>query len=73
MMESAIRTDRAHSSGKVIPAKRVRVVELATTSPSPHDDKLHEPQVTLVKDGDAVKAIIITCPCGKQTRLECEY
>ncbi len=72
-MENAVRADHAHRPGKVIPAKRVRVLEPAGTNQTDLEGSLHEPQVTLVKDGSIVKAIIISCPCGKQTRLECEY
>ena len=32
-----------------------------------------EPDVRLIKDGDIIRAIEVTCGCGKQIRLVCEY
>jgi hypothetical protein len=31
------------------------------------------PQVELVREGDVIKAIDITCTCGKKLRLYCDY
>jgi len=32
-----------------------------------------EPQVTLVREGDVIQAIEVTCTCGRKVRLRCVY
>lgn len=32
-----------------------------------------QPKVELVRDGDIVKAIDVTCSCGEQIRIWCSY
>lgn len=66
-------------SSKIIPAEKVRLIEgTPHPAPAPHRDLAesvinHEPQVTLVKNGEIVKSIVIKCTCGEVVRLDCEY
>lgn len=32
---------------------------------------LEEPEITIEKDGDAIKTIEVRCTCGKVIKLEC--
>jgi hypothetical protein len=42
----------------------------ATSAPSVH---AHEPQVTLLREGDRITGIQIQCGCGKVIELGCTY
>jgi hypothetical protein len=83
MMTTPSRKDSAANLGRIIPAENVRIVEApqeilaAHQVPEKTTDEgsasRHEPEVTLVKDGDRVKKIIIKCTCGQVISLDCEY
>jgi len=66
-------------SSKVIPAQRVRVHDgskcgSAAWAALPESAaKLAEPKIHLLKDGNVVTAIEITCTCGAVIHLDCEY
>jgi hypothetical protein len=32
-----------------------------------------EPRIELIREGDLIRAIDVTCSCGKRIRLVCEY
>ncbi|HZT79873.1 MAG TPA: hypothetical protein VFA26_06615 [Gemmataceae bacterium] len=32
-----------------------------------------EPRVEVLREGDVIRAIDVTCPCGQRIRLRCEY
>lgn len=32
-----------------------------------------EPQIILIRDGDAIQAIEVVCTCGKRTRMNCVF
>jgi hypothetical protein len=31
------------------------------------------PQIELIREGDVIRAIEVTCTCGEKIRLHCEY
>lgn len=31
------------------------------------------PKVEVIRDGDAIRAIEVTCSCGERIRIECDY
>jgi hypothetical protein len=79
-MNTSVRKDNAFLGGKVIPAHFVHMVSASPpVSPLPPGEGLavkgshEEPKVTLIKEGDTVKAIEIHCTCGAVVRLDCEY
>lgn len=32
-----------------------------------------EPRIELIREGDLIRAIEVTCSCGKRIRIVCEY
>lgn len=57
----------------VLPGNRVRRSEEMATVGDPHTPGAGQPIVELVKEGDVVKAIDVTCSCGQKFRLWCAY
>lgn len=49
-------------------SKPTRLVEIPSGSGNPA-----EPAVRLIRKGDVIEAIHLTCTCGRQTRIVCEY
>ena len=63
-------------SGKIISAQHVRFANRnhthvldSTAAPS----RQKESKITLIKDGETVTAIEVTCGCGAVIRLDCQY
>ncbi len=61
--------------GLVVPASRVRLSrESVRVGPAPPAASGgQEPQLQLIRNGDVVQAIHITCTCGQQIIIECDY
>lgn len=57
----------------VIPAQCVRVSGEPARVPVPGVTESAEPKVELIRQGDVVQAIDITCSCGERIRLKCVY
>jgi hypothetical protein len=65
--------DRDGGKRRVIPGPRIKVVG-ETRVPGPHDHGgAAEPRVEVIRDGDVIQAIDVTCTCGKRIRIHCEY
>lgn len=70
---------RIHPSGLhglphvVLPGSRVRQSDETTLVGVPRPVETHGATVELVKDGDVVRAIDLTCSCGQKTRVWCVY
>lgn len=70
---------RIHNAGPhalphvVLPASRVRQSNETALVGAPRQDEAHGATVELVKDGDVVRAIDVTCACGQKTRVWCVY
>lgn len=70
-------------AGNVIPAQQIHFAKpnekRAAALPAPKPAEVapkpieHQPQVTLLKEGDTVYAIEILCTCGEVIRLDCKY
>jgi hypothetical protein len=60
----------------VVPGRKVLVEEGPTTvmiaRPRPSAPAC-APQVELVREGDVIQAIDVTCTCGEKIRLRCVY
>lgn len=69
--------------GNIIPGDQIEILPAshAATATAPPASKtivahqhLHtQPSITLIKEGDSVRVIEITCTCGEVIRLQCEY
>ena len=71
-------TEGRCASGKIIPAQFVRVKDASKLAapaprPLPQHAQHREAKITLVKDGETVRAIEVQCSCGAVIRLDCEY
>lgn len=64
----------AGAGGPVVRAARVRVtgepVRIGAPAPT---SAAHEPAVRIVRDGDVIQALEVTCSCGERIRIRCEY
>jgi len=45
----------------------------ATVHPSPAGEDNHGPNIEVVKQGDKVIRLIVTCSCGERMEVECLY
>jgi hypothetical protein len=62
-----------HAGRNVVPGHRVHQTgEMARVGP-PGPLAGSEPRVEIIREGDEVRAIDVTCPCGQRVRLQCVY
>lgn len=62
------------SGSPVVRAARVRVSEEAVRIGGPaKPDAPAEPTVRIVREGDVIQALEVTCSCGERIRIRCEY
>ena len=72
-------TTRIHNSSShamphvVLSGSRVRQSDETTLVGVPRQADEHGTTVELVKDGNVVRAIDVTCSCGQKTRVWCVY
>jgi hypothetical protein len=64
---------RAATGSLVVPAARVRVTGEAVRIGPPPKAGEPEPKVEVVREGDAIRAIHITCTCGEKIAIRCDY
>ena len=48
-------------------------VALSCSVPQKNDRPMAEPQVEVVKEGDRVVRLVVTCTCGERVEVECLY
>jgi hypothetical protein len=61
---------------KTIDSQLLRVVSGPTASASPHpaaSTSHNSPQVEVVKQGDKVVRLFVTCSCGERIEVDCLY
>jgi hypothetical protein len=64
---------RSGSGSLVVPAARVRVsAEAVRVGPARPAD-IPEPTVQVVREGDAIRTIQVTCSCGERICIRCDY
>ena len=63
-------TDTCNHS--VIPGQHVRLSDETAQVGAPRRGAA-EPKVELIRSGDKIRAIDITCTCGQRIRLRCDY
>ena len=59
--------------GAVVPGRCVKVVGEAARVGIPGQDSRAEPHIELIRDGDLIQAVDVTCSCGQRIRLRCLY
>ncbi|MEI7686272.1 MAG: hypothetical protein WCL32_14705 [Planctomycetota bacterium] len=63
--------------GGVIPARHVRIapakVETLTSCAVAATHDASRPKITMIRDGDTVRAIRVECSCGEVIQLDCQY
>lgn len=66
---------KEHDSGAqaIIPGRCVRLSGESARVSVPRHGSNGEPHVELIRDGEVIQAIDITCPCGQHIRLRCVY
>jgi hypothetical protein len=57
----------------VIPGSQVRVSEEAAAVGVPRPTPGGAPHIELIRDGEVIRAINVTCSCGQRLRLLCTY
>ena len=62
--------DGTHS---VVPGRRVVRTDEVTCVGIPHSHDRQQPVIELIRDGEVVTAIDVTCSCGETIRLWCSY
>lgn len=67
------RTKDEFAGSAILPGHSVRVSETVASVPIPRLDHGAEPRIELIREGDVIKAIDITCGCGQRIRLHCAY
>lgn len=69
-----IMPDGAGAGGAVVRAARIHVSGEAVRIGAPVPEAFSgEPVVELVRNGDVIQTIEITCPCGERINIRCEY
>jgi hypothetical protein len=78
-MEHVERIEGEYVNRGVVPGRKVLLEEGPTSvmivPPRPHvaPTPACAPQIELVRDGDVIRAIDVTCTCGQKIRLRCVY
>ena len=62
-----------HIGRVVVPGPFVRITGETARVAIPGQEDKSQPRVELVRQGDVVQAIEITCTCGQRIRLRCVY
>jgi hypothetical protein len=57
----------------IVPGRQVRLSGQAARVGIPGPPAHGEPHIDLIRLGDIVQAIEITCGCGQRIRIQCEY
>ena len=57
----------------VVPSQLVRLAAETAHIPIPGTTPPAEPRVELIRAGDVIQAIDVTCACGRKIRLRCTY
>jgi hypothetical protein len=78
-MDSTERIDGDSVTRGVVPGRKVLIVDgpAAVVIAPPRLHAAHAPvvapRIELVREGDVIRAIEVTCSCGEKIRLHCVY
>ena len=62
-----------HSAHTIVPGRYVRLGGDAARILIGRPDTPGEPRIELIRSGDVIQAIDVTCTCGHRVRLRCNY
>lgn len=66
--------DEARTGAAVLPAARVKVsADSVRVGPARPVATGPGPQVSVVREGGAIRVIEVTCTCGECVRIRCDY
>lgn len=68
-----IRRDGANVSRNVVPGGQVQVIGGSARVGIPGRHAACAPQIELIRTGEVIEAIDVTCTCGQKIRLRCVY
>jgi hypothetical protein len=72
-MEASESSAARYGSRSVIPGRCVQVSGETARVGVPGAAAQSEPKVELIRQGDVIQAIDVTCTCGQRIRLRCVY
>jgi hypothetical protein len=73
-MERVERIEGEYVTRGVVPGRKVLVSDESARVVIPRPEApACAPQIELVRDGDVIQAIDVTCTCGQKIRLRCVY
>jgi hypothetical protein len=72
-MHSKSNHDGEHRNHAIVPGQCVRITGETTRVRIPGQCTSPEPRVELIRNGELVEAIDVTCACGQRMRLRCVY
>ncbi len=78
-MRPAGKGEGEHTHPGIIPGQLVHVtgeavrVAIPTGETTASPPASGEPHIELIREGDVVQAIEVTCTCGRKIRLRCAY
>jgi len=61
------------SLSSILPAEKLNIHSDASRVAIPASSTSAGPTIDVVRDGDVIQAINITCRCGERIRLTCTY
>jgi hypothetical protein len=67
------RNEPESGSRTLVPGHCVRLSPDAARVVIPGSQGSHEPRVEIIREGDVIKIIELTCTCGQRMRLRCDY
>lgn len=73
-MERVERIEGEYVNRGVVPGRKVVVTAESAAVLIPHPRAAAcAPQIELIRDGEVIQAIDVTCSCGQKIRLRCQY
>ncbi len=74
VMERVERVEGEFANRGVVPGRKVVAAGDAGTVLIGHPKATAcKPRIELVREGDVIQAIDVTCACGQKVRLHCQY
>ena len=72
-MHDILEHETARAMQAIVPGQCVRLTGETARVTIPGQANSAGPTIELIRDGDVVRAIDVTCACGKRIRLKCVY
>ena len=72
-MHDRLEHETTRASHAIVPGQCVRLTGETARVTIPGQCNSAGPSVELIRDGDVVRAIDVTCGCGQRIRLRCVY